>query len=261
MARVWLVAAVALLCCAGKKAKPTGSSANDFASGRFVDIELGVEQAALEQLDGSEIQQETAECGDLVKLETAAIVGQLNEVQIRCLDAAVRVTERQTVKDAISRVLLNDAWAKGDEHRWESIARRHLERIGKSDPDMCYKFAFYLVEQNGPDQMDEAIKWADVALENRHVWEGDLHVGRVFALLKIRTMAAHRKWQWIESEYTRKPSEALLNQAQDARNQTKNLAREWLEFSRESGRDTTMAMQICKSAAGTEDFCEGAVAP
>ncbi|MEQ1566572.1 MAG: hypothetical protein ABMA64_13100 [Myxococcota bacterium] len=257
----WVLIALSLVAWGGKdkdrgKAGPGGAA--DFASGKFVEIDLEAEEVELENMDGSEIQQATAECGDLIKLETAAIVGQLNEAQIRCLDGAIRVSERQTVKDAISRVLLNDAWAKGDEHRWEGIARRHLEQIGRSDPDMCYKFAFYLLDA-GPDKMDEAIKWADMALENATSWEGELHVDRVFALKKIKTMAAQRKWQWLEAEYTRRPSETLLNDAQAARNQTKTLAREWLEFARQGSRDTATAMQLCQSAAGTEDFCTGAL--
>ncbi|MEQ1502160.1 MAG: hypothetical protein ABMB14_08005 [Myxococcota bacterium] len=254
-----VVALVAVGACGGKgKTKPAsaGGSANDYAGG-FVQIDFGDEEAALEGLEGSELVHDAvAECGDLLKLETAAIVGQLNEAQIRCLDGAIRQSDRQTVKDKVSRVLLNDAWAKGDEHRWEGIARRHLEEIDRSDPDMCYKFAYYLVDR-GPEKMDEAMKWARVALDNRQVWEGDLHVKRVYALMKIETLAAQKKWNWLESEYTRKPSEAVLEQATEARNQTKTFAREWFEYARGSASDTTVPLEICQSAAGTGDFCQG----
>lgn len=259
MVRCWmLVAAMLLVACGGKgKPKPAaaGSTANDFAGG-FVEIDFGDEDAALEEMGGAELFTATAECGELLKLETAAIIGQLSESQIRCLEDLLRSSDRQTVKDKISRVMLNDAWAKGDEHRWEGIARRHLEQIDRSDPDMCYRFAYYLVER-GPDKMDEAMKWAQVALDNRSLWEGDLHVKRVYSLMKIKTVAAQRKWNWLESEYTRKPSEALLEQSKEARNQTKTLAREWLEYAKDSGTDVTFPLDICRSAAGTGDFCEG----
>src|SRR5688572_21400214 len=175
-----LVALAGLAACGGKgKTKPTssGDAANDLGSGQFVEIDLGEEEAALEEAAGAELMRATSECGELLKLEPSAMLGQLTDSQIRCLDEALKTAERQTVKDKISRVLLNDAWAKGDEHRWEGIARRHLEEIDRSDPDMCYKFAYYLVDR-GPEKMDEAMKWADVALENRAVWEGDLHVKR-----------------------------------------------------------------------------------
>jgi len=255
---VLLAAAGAVGACGGKgKNKPTssGDASNEVTTGQFVEIDLGEEEAALEEAAGVELMRATAECGDLLKLEPSAMLGQLTDAQIRCLDEALKNAERQTVKDKISRVLLNDAWAKGDEHRWEGIARRHLETIDRSDPDMCYKFAYYLVER-GPDKMDEAMKWADVALENRAVWEGDLHVKRVYALEKIKTEAAQKKWMWLESEYNKAPSEELLHAADEARNQTKTLAREWLEYAKQSGKDTTLPLQICISAAGTAEFCE-----
>src|SRR6476646_10000067 len=99
---------------------------------------------------------------------------------------------------------------------------------------MCDRVAYYLVER-GPDKMDEAMKWAQVALDNRSIWEGDLHVKRVYSLMKIKTIAAQRKWTWHESEYTRHPNEALLEESKEARNQTKTLAREWLEYAKDSG--------------------------
>lgn len=242
---------------AGKKKKPDGEEASpDSFAGGFVQIDFTEEEQALDALDGSELTELTAECGDLLKLETAAIVGQLNEAQIRCLDGALRNAERQTVKDKISRVLLNDAWAKGDEHRWEGLARRHLQEIDRSDPDMCYKLSFYLVDR-GPDKMDEAMKWAQVALDNRNVWEGEQHVKRVYALMKIRALAAQRKWNYLEGEYARHPSEELLQQTAEARNLTKTLSREWLEYARGSSTDTTIPLDICQSAAGTSDYCEG----
>lgn len=254
-----ILAMVAASAWAGKGKKPAADANTDQFAGGFVQIDFGEEDAALETLDGSELMEVTAECGDLLKLETAAIVGQLNEAQIRCLDGALRSAERQTVKDKISRVLLNDAWAKGDEHRWEGIARRHLEEIDRSDPDMCYKFSYYLVDR-GPEKMDEAMKWAQVALDNRMVWEGELHVKRVYALMKIKTLAAQRKWNYLEAQYARAPSEEGLKESADARNLTKTLAREWLEYARGSSSDTTTPLEICRSAAGTGDFCEGAPA-
>lgn len=258
--RLWVALSVLALVAScggkGKSVSSSGGSANDYAGG-FVQIDIGEEAAALESLDGSEISQATAECGDLLKLETAAIIGQLSEAQIRCLDRAIRDSDRQTVKDKVSRVLLNDAWARGDEHRWEGIARRHLTEIDRSDPDMCYRFAYYLVDR-GPEKMDEAQKWAQVALDNRRVWEGELHVKRVYALMKIKTLAAQKWWTWLESEYTRKPSDELSKQSAEARNDTKTLAREWLEYARGSATDTTIPLAICQSAAGTGDYCEGA---
>src|SRR5690606_16230954 len=161
-------------------------------TGGFIEISLDEEEEALDELFGSELMVATAKCGDLVRLEPSAMMGKLKDAEIRCLDQSLREAERQTVKDKISRVLLADAWAKGDSHRWEGIARRHLEEIDRSDPDMCYKFAVYLLERPA-DYMDETMKWADVALDNRTRWTGELHVKRVYALYKVKGMAAQKK--------------------------------------------------------------------
>lgn len=258
--RRWPMLVVALVLAVGCGAKgkknptPASDAASDFGGG-FIEIDLGAEEEVLDELAGAELMRTTAECGDLRKLEGGALLGQLTDAQIRCLDDAFKVAERQTAKDKISRVLLNDAWAKGDEHRWEGIARRHLEEIDRSDPDMCYKFAFYLAER-GPEKMDEAMKWADVALENKSIWEGDLHVKRVYALHKIKTQAAQKKWTWLEEQYSRTPTEEGQLAAAEARNLTKTLAREWVEYARQSGKDQTLPLQMCISAAGTADFCE-----
>ena len=180
----------------------------------------------------------------------------LSDDEKDCLEAAYARVASQTVKDKISRVLQSDAWAKGDQHRWEGIARRHLEEIDRSDPDMCYKFSLYL-SKKGPDAMDEAMRWADVALENRSRWSGDLHVKRVYSLYRLKAMAAQKKWQFLEQKYVEDPSEENLQIKDETRNLTKTLSREWLEYAREAKKDPTVALQLCISAAGTTGFCEG----
>lgn len=111
--------AIGLANVAGKKPKepkpePGGTG---FESG-FIDIDLAEEEAALDAAAMEEYQATAADCGDLKALETNAMLGQLSDLQIRCLEEALKEAERQTVKDNINRVLLNDAWSKGDEHRW-----------------------------------------------------------------------------------------------------------------------------------------------
>ena len=254
----WACLFALILGCSGKGrgTSNTMAAANDFTGGAFVEVEIdiGMEVEDLEELDLIEINRATAECGDLLKLEPSAMLGQLSDAEIRCLDRGLRTAERQTAKDKISRVLLTDAWAKGDEHRWEGMARRHLEVIDRSDPDICYKFAYYLLSRS-PDKMDEAMMWAQVALDNRARWEGEQYVSRVFSLHKIRTRAANKKWSWLESEYSRHPSSEALDAANEARNETKTVAREWLDYTREAGKDQTQPLAMCMTASGTEDYC------
>lgn len=233
------------------KPDPDGSG----FSGGFIDIDLSEEEAALDAAAMEEYQATTAECGDLTSLETNAMLGQLSDAQIRCLEDSLKEAQRQTVKDKISRVLLNDAWSKRDEHRWEAIALRHVTEINRSDPDMCYRLAFYLVDR-GPERMDEAIKWADTALENRSYWEGETYVKRVYSLYKFRTQAAEKKWKAAEADYSQNPTEEISEKAKKVRDEYKTMAREWLDYAREAGKDLTLPLQHCSSAAGTADFCK-----
>ncbi len=219
-------------------------------------VEIPMDDPTLEEdLMGSELMVATAKCGDLKALEPAAMMGKLNDGQIRCLDLALKDAEKQTVKDKLSRVLMADAWTKGDMHRWEGIVRRHLNDIDRSDADLCFKFSKFLSEK-GPDYADETMHWAEMALENRTQWTGETHVSRVNALFKLRAVSGQRKWQFLEERYVAAPSEQLLEEKTQARNDAKTLAREWLEYATSASKDTTTAMQLCVSAAGTAEFCQ-----
>jgi hypothetical protein len=250
-----LILAIGLANVAGKKPKEPKPEPGEsgFGSG-FIEIDLADEEAALDAAAMEEYQATAADCGDLKALETNAMLGQLSDPQIRCLEEALKEAERQTVKDKINRVLLNDAWSKGDEHRWEAIAQRHVTEINRSDPDMCYRLAYYLVDR-GPERMDEAIKWADTALENRSYWEGETYVKRVYSLYKYRTLAGEKKWRALEEEFVRTPTDEVSEKAKKARDDYKTMAREWLDYAREAGKDLTLPLKHCGSAAGTGDFC------
>lgn len=244
---------VALTAC-GKKKPPVTPDVETIPSG-FVDIDLSEEEEDLDDLIGSELTAAIAPCGDLPRLEPNAIMGRLKDAEIRCLDKMYRDTDKQTVKKKVSLVLMKDAWAKQDLHRWEGIVRRHLAEVDRSDPALCYNFARHL-SKKGPDYMEEAISWADHALENRAAWVGDEHVDRVYQLYKMKAFAAHREWKWLAERYTLEPSEELDQKQATARNNTKTLSREWLDFARTADRDANEAYQLCISAAGTDGFCD-----
>jgi hypothetical protein len=249
-----LALAALLAACGGKTKETVASPAADGEGGdpNAVVITLDDEES---MLDVDELKAATEPCGDLLSLEPQAMMGKLKDPQIRCLDESLRTAQKQTVKDKISRVLMADAYAKGDLHRWDAVAKRHLETIDRSDPDLCYKYALHLLNNSPADHMDEAMRWADVSLENRSVWSGDVFVQRVYSLYKLKAMAAQKKWNWLEEEYVRAPSETLSADKEEARNLTKTNSREWLEYARNAGKDTTLATQMCMSAAGTEAFC------
>lgn len=243
----------ALVACGGKK-DPSGSGSPDGIPSKFVSIDLTDEEEILESMVGAEISAAVAPCGNLIKLEPAAIMGRLKGAEIRCLDNTIRETDKQTVKKKVSLVLMKDAKAKSDMHRWEGVVRRHLREIDQSDPAMCYQFARYLAKK-GPDYMQEAIQWADRALENRAVWVGDEHVERVYSLMRMKAYAASKEWRWVSQRYANTPTADLAEKQAQSRNLAKTLAREWLDYARNANKDTEQAFALCTSAAGTDEFC------
>ena len=251
-----LVLALSSTAVAGKKKPKKGSDSGDTSSmpTKFVEIDLSEEEEMFNWMIGSELTAAVAPCGNLVKLEPAAIMGQLKDGEIRCLDNTLRDSDVQTVKKKISIVLMKDAWAKSDMHRWEGVARRHLSEIDQSDPALCYLFARYL-SKKGPDYMQEAINWADRALDNRAVWVGDEHVERVYNLMRMKAYAANKEWKWLSQRYANEGTLQIAEEQGRARNLTKTMAREWLDFARNAKRPTEDAFELCVSAAGTDGFC------
>lgn len=194
-------------------------------------------------------------CGPLDELEPEAAEGRLSTDTIACLDHALRLAGKQTTKDALSRLLMADAWAKGDLHRWEGAVRRHLLEIDSSDPDLAYLLAVRLRKQ-GPATAFEAIRFAELALENRARWGAEVHAERVGTLLRLRALAAADLWYHYEDELLIEKSPENTDQVDRWRSMTKMSAREWLEHAWRAGDDLQAPYDLCVSAAGTLSYCE-----
>jgi hypothetical protein len=196
------------------------------------------------------------DCSNIKKLEPMAMLGKLTPEHQKCLEDSIAAAPKQTDKDKISRVLMANAWAANDKAGWEKLVKRHLDEIDRSDPDLCYKYAMHLARK-GPGASDAVIKWSDVALENKTIWTGPTYTNRVNGLLKLRADAAQKAWAAAEEKYKADASDANRSARDNARNRTKVLAREWYEYAKETGKGADQAKQLCISAAGTEDYCEG----
>ncbi len=195
-------------------------------------------------------------CAELPKLEPQAILGQLTPGQIGCLEKRVGdAAEKQTDRNRVSRLLMGNSFAKGDKNEWERLVKRHLEEIDSSDPDICYKYALHL-SKLGPGSAHGVIRWSETALENRSVWSGDTYTSRVTSLYKFRSAAGQALWQKAEGAYAQDPNDVNKGAVDKWRNATKTYSREWYEYAKVAGKDTTQALQLCMSAAGTKDFCE-----
>ncbi len=239
------------------KPSPSPEASDSQGFGGFVTIEIDYESEleALDELDRAELAEVAGDCSDLESMEPAAVAGKLPDHQISCLLSALEVAQRQTVKDRINRLLLHDAWVKGDTHRWAAVAERHLAEVDRSDPDLVWQYCWYIVKLGNPERMEEAVYWAEVALENKSAWEGDQHVERVYGLHKFRATAAFRHWEYLEARYAEVSGLDKLRIVEEARNELKTFAKEWLSYARSAGRDPSEAMRLCEMAAGTESFC------
>ena len=194
-------------------------------------------------------------CDNLVKLEPAAMLGRLSGGQIACLEASFAAAAKQTEKEKISLVLMANAYSSGDRATWEKLVKRHLDEVDQSNPDLCYKYALHLAKK-GPSRSHGVIKWADVALENRTVWTGVTYQSRVTTLYKLKAAAGQKLWKQAEEKHAATNTDETRKMAEEARNMTKVYAREWYEYAKVAGKDTTSALQLCISAAGTRDYCE-----
>jgi hypothetical protein len=223
----------------------------------WVDFVFDSEKKALNELDSLEKTKKISDCSELLKMEPKALLGRLKETEIQCLELRLRHTERMTLRDKISRVLMADAWAKNQPHRWEASIRRHLTEIDRSDADLCYIYARHLA-QRGTERVRETIRWSETALINaRRQWSGETLIRRTFALHRMKAVAAQQKWFEVEQEFLTNTSDrAILDRATRWRNVTKTLARHWLEYADGSGMPQATAFQVCVSAAGTEDYCK-----
>lgn len=198
----------------------------------------------------------TATCDNLVALEVPAMMGNLGAPVRTCLEGSLASASSQTTKDKISRVLIADAEARRDQGEWEKLMKRHLESIDRSDPNLCFKYALHL-SRGGVGRAAGVIRWADYALENKQQWEGATYTKNVSGLYKVRAQAANRIWEDAEKKVVEDRSEENESKAERARGQTKDFAREWLDYARASGQDTAAALALCVSAAGNKEFCGG----
>ncbi len=195
-------------------------------------------------------------CDNITAMEKQSMLGKLSDGQQACLEGSYKGAAKQTEKDKYSRILMANAYGKGDLKGWEKLVRRHLEEIDQSDADLCYKYALHLAK-GGSGKAPGVIRWANVALENRTVWTGSTYQDRVSSLYKIRAVAAQSMWKAAEDDHAKNPTDETKKKVDDTRSQTKVFAREWYEYCKVAGKDTTTALQLCTSAAGTKDYCEG----
>ena len=199
--------------------------------------------------------ESSADCNDLVALESPAMMGQLSPQSRSCLEGRVGSAPQPTTRGKASRLLLSDAEARGDKVEWQRLMKRHLEDIDRSDPNLCLKYAMFLSRGGGGDGWG-VIRWSNYALENKQAWSGATYTKYVYQLYRLRAQSATRLWQESEKEFVASRAQDVEAEAAKRRGIAKDYAREWLDYARESAQDATDASNLCVSAAGNAAFCE-----
>lgn len=195
-------------------------------------------------------------CDDPKTLEPSAMLGRLKKEEVACLDQHFTAAAKPTEKDKYSRVLMANAWSAGNKSEWERLVLRHFRDVDQSDADLTYKYAAFL-QPKGASRAKEAIRYADLALERRTVWSGDTYTTRVAKLYQIRAVAAQSLWEAAATEYATKASDETKKRVETSQSLTKTYAREWYDYMISAGKDPTLALAVCVSAAGAEAYCKG----
>jgi hypothetical protein len=118
---------------------------------------------------------------------------------------------------------------------------------------MCMAYAVHLFSA---DKANESIiRWTEVALENKHIWSGKVHVQRVAQLLRLRAITAYQIWLGAQADIGQERTRESESADREYRGWAKDFSREWLEYVRASGLPSKIAYEMCLSAAGTTRFC------
>ncbi|MCB9679651.1 MAG: serine/threonine protein kinase [Alphaproteobacteria bacterium] len=189
----------------------------------------------------------SGDCGDVEALEARATGGKLTAGDRACLgraarDGSLRMVDRRKV----ARVSLVDAKARCDAGSCADYEREqayYFEELDQSDPEMMFAWATHL-EKTG--RRAEARIWVQRALERKEGWSGQMYTKRVEGLHALDAKAAYALWNASPRD------ERLRIEARDA-------AAEWASYRAQLGRDTTAAMEMCTSAAGSAGPCEDRV--
>jgi hypothetical protein len=155
--------------------------------------------------------------------------------------------------------MLVHAEASGDRQAWQRLMARHLEDIDRSDPDLCFAYALFLHRTGDLELGEEVVRWASVALENKQTWQGEAFTRKVAGLLRLQAEASHRLWLAAEKAYRIDATGENESMTEAFRGWAKDYSREWLDYTRAAGTPSDKALELCRSAAGTNAFCaEGA---
>ena len=190
-------------------------------------------------------------CMDMPAVESAAMIGTLSPDVTACLEARFK-SGTPSQRDQASRVLIANAYARGDEVNGARLLLRHLTEVDESDPDLDFKYA--LQEQEvGADAA--ALHWATVAYRYRDVWTGDTYQKRVRRLLRVRAESAVALWARAVERDAAASTDETQRDVKLWHDHAVRASREWLTVLASAGEDVAPATQACERVAGDPAEC------
>lgn len=190
---------------------------------------------------------ETESCANLRLLDLEARQGHLDEADIECLvrkwDGASRVARAD-----ISKVLMADAYAKGDVPEWERLVEQHVRQVDARDPEVAWTWVNILAHY--PDRTAHLLLAVDDAEAVAHQWPDNLRQLRLARIHELRTEGTLRLWKAL----------GTTDEAWEKR--TRKAAREWSLYllDHPSAGSPSRAVDVCTEAAGEFEWCIGGAA-
>jgi hypothetical protein len=196
------------------------------------------------------------DCEDLQALETWAQKGELPPPLLSCLEKGIQSAEAITLKDKRSRLLLWNAEARKDMVEWERLVKRHIQRIDRSDTDICYAYALFLKKRGNNEDLKESIVQVGYAMESvQRKYSGDAYIRRMTSLHALRTNAASSMWTRAEKAFQAQRNPQAQQLAEEWRTAAKAFAREWYDYAVAAGSEVDRARRLCQSVSGTTTMC------
>lgn len=123
-----------------------------------------------------------------------------------------------------------------------------LADLEEPDPWLTASFSNLLLSQ-GPERVDDALAWADIAMAEAHTTTGDDYVGLVHDLYRVRALAHHVRWQQWELTSLADPTRRNRGEAEKARVQAARVASEWVQWADAAGQGTDLPAALCMASS------------
>ncbi len=95
---------------------------------------------------------------------------------------------------------MKKAYESNDMTTYGEALRSYLRDVDNADADVAFMYAMFLSE-NGEEASAETLRWANVAIANRHQWRDDVYTMRLQPLYKRRIEATLVLWKDAVTQY------------------------------------------------------------